>query len=176
MATLFHRNNQVVSKASEHSFFTPNKNCSLAKRCRVLPCPQQPNQGQLHIFSIATQVAGGYTNGVAVSPDTGTIFADYDHHNNSYSYQALRTAGIYPGGSTQSNFDIIYKGTEFNWINSWGIIPDNYEANGQVISVYASHKCYQPCLSWLVNQWRCKWYSDNEFYRWHDAELYAWFD
>ncbi len=135
MATLFHRNNQSGQQSVRAFLFYTEQKLLSGKTVQSITLPSTPNQGQMHIFSIATRTAGGYTNGVAVSLDTGTIFSDYDHHNNSYSYQALRTAGIYPGGSTQSNFDIIYKGTEFNWINSWGIIPDNYEANGQVISV-----------------------------------------
>ncbi len=135
MATLPHRNTSSGQQTLRTFLFYTEQKLLSGKTVQSVTLPATTNQGQLHIFSIATQVAGGYTNGVAISPDTGTIFADYDHSGNSYSYQALRAAGIYPSGSTKSNFDLIYKGTEFNWINSWGIIPDNYEANGQVIAV-----------------------------------------
>jgi hypothetical protein len=93
--------------------------------------PSSLNQGQLHVFSIATATAAGPVgyNNIGTSDDSNPTAANYDHGGYSYSAQALQTAGIKPGGYVISN------GVTFLWPSPTSGVANNYQASGQTISV-----------------------------------------
>ena len=113
------------------------------KTVNSVKLPSSLNQGQLHVFSIATAtVAGpvGYNN-IGTSDDSNPTAGNYDHGGFSYSAQALQTVGIKPGGYVISN------GVTFLWPSSTSGVANNYEASGQTISV--THAAARSRLAFL---------------------------
>jgi hypothetical protein len=101
------------------------------KTVNSVKLPSSLNQGQLHVFSIATATAAGPVgyNNIGTSDDSKPTAANYDHGGYSYSAQALQTAGIKPGGYVISN------GVTFLWPSPTSGVANNYQASGQTISV-----------------------------------------
>jgi hypothetical protein len=75
-----------------------------------------------------TPTTNGYNN-AGVSNDTAPKSANFDSTGNSYSAQALQSAGITPGGSlTSDNFT-------YTWPNATPGTNNNYLAQGQQIAI-----------------------------------------
>ena len=101
------------------------------KTVKSVTLPASLNQGQLHVFSIATATAAGpfgYNN-IGTSDDSNPTAANYDHSGFSYSAPALLAAGIKPAGQVASN------GVTFVWPTPGSGVANDYEASGQVLPV-----------------------------------------
>jgi hypothetical protein len=105
--------------------------------------PSSLNQGQLHVFSIATATAAGPVgyNNIGTSDDSNPTAANYDHSGHSYSAQALQAVGITPGGYVTSN------GVTFLWSSPTSGVANNYQASGQTI--YVTHAAGRSKLAFL---------------------------
>ena len=84
----------------------------------------------MHIFSIGTHGPSQYNN-VGITDDADPIGGNYDGSPvpGSWSAQALQSVGITPGAN------LTYNGINFTWPSVPTGAFDNYQANGQVISV-----------------------------------------
>ncbi|MDQ2903207.1 MAG: hypothetical protein M3Y81_06590 [Chloroflexota bacterium] len=67
-------------------------------------------------------------NNTGISDDSNPLAANFDAAHNSYSAQALVTAGAAPGQT------VIVNGIHFTWPNVATATPDNWQAVGQTIS------------------------------------------
>ncbi len=92
--------------------------------------PSSVSQGQLHVFMIGTRTGENYPNNVGTSDDSDTQFANLDGGGNSYSIEALEAAT--PNGLSEGQ-PFTFNGVTFTWPASYSVIPDNYQAAGQVI-------------------------------------------
>ncbi|GCE05263.1 hypothetical protein [Dictyobacter aurantiacus] len=95
--------------------------------------PASTNQGKIHVYSIATGVAGFYDN-VGVTADNSPVFGNFDGAGHSYSGVAMSNAGVTftaPGGSSS----MLVNGITFKLMYGAGGSPDNWVAHGQAISV-----------------------------------------
>lgn len=99
------------------------------KTLQSVALPSSVNQGRLHVFMIGTRAGESYPNIVGTSDDSDTIFANLDTHGGSYSIQALEAAGLNAGQPFSFN------GATFTWPASYSVIPDAYQAAGQVLPV-----------------------------------------
>ena len=80
-------------------------------------------------FTVTTTTTTSSFNNVGISDDSNPAMANYDGVGFSYSAQALQTAGLTPGQS------VTYNGVTFTWPNVPAGVADNYQANGQTISL-----------------------------------------
>lgn len=71
---------------------------------------------------------GGYNN-IGISDDSAPTQGNFDYAVNSYSAEALQSAGIQPGAP------VTYNGMTFTWPNAAAGQPDNYAEAGQTIPV-----------------------------------------
>ncbi len=101
------------------------------KTVKSVKLPVALNQGQLHVFSIATATAAGPVgyNNIGTSDDSNPTAANYDHGGYSYSAQALQGVNITPGGQVVSN------GVTFVWPTPGSGVANNYEVSGQILPV-----------------------------------------
>ncbi|MBA2284574.1 MAG: hypothetical protein H0W02_03735 [Ktedonobacteraceae bacterium] len=89
------------------------------------PAPNPSTNPQLHVFAVGT---GGTTyNNTGISDDSNPLGANFDAAQDSYSAQALVTAGAAPGQTVTVN------SIHFTWPNVASATPDNWQAAGQTI-------------------------------------------
>lgn len=81
----------------------------------------------MHIFSVGTR--GGTLNNAGVSNDAHPLFSNFDGRGNSYSAQALSSAGFTPGRTVKVN------GISFTWPNATPGQSNNYLAARQKITL-----------------------------------------
>ncbi len=128
-AMLPHRNTPQGTVATSSYLFETETPLNAGKTLRSVTLPASVSQGHLHIFMMGTRTGENYPNNVGTSDDSDTRFANYDGAGNSYSIQALEGQGLNEGQAFTSN------GVSFIWSASYSVIPDNYQAAGQVIPV-----------------------------------------
>ncbi len=88
-----------------------------------------PNQADIHVFMLGTRSGENYPNNIGTSDDADTVFANFDTAGRSYSIEALEAAGLTEGQP------FTFNGVSFIWPASYSVIPDNYQAAGQVVPV-----------------------------------------
>ncbi|HEV2372093.1 MAG TPA: lectin [Streptosporangiaceae bacterium] len=96
--------------------------------------PASANQGQLHVFAIATSTSGGGSaafNNIGIEND-GTSADSFDSSGNAYSAQAISAAGVTPGSTVSVN------GINFTWPNVAVSTADNWVASGQTVALSGS--------------------------------------
>ncbi len=86
-----------------------------------------PNQADLHVFMLGTRSGENYPNNIGTSDDSDPVFANFDGAGRSYSIEALEAAGVMEGQP------FTFNGVTFTWPASYSVVPDNYQAAGQVI-------------------------------------------
>jgi hypothetical protein len=126
-AALPHYNNPQGTFASQVYLFETETPLNSSKQLQSVTLPSSVSQGQLHVFMIGTRTGENYPNNVGTSDDSDTQFANLDGNGASYSIEALEATGVYEGQS------FTFNGVTFNWPASYSVIPDNYQAAGQVI-------------------------------------------
>jgi hypothetical protein len=95
-----------------------------------------PSMWGLHVFSVATTALPAITSGrtapaynnIGTSDDGAPASGNFDG-SNSYSAQALQSAGVTPGAALTIN------GVQFLWPNATSGTQNNYLAAGQVLPV-----------------------------------------
>ncbi len=117
------------------------------KTVESVTLPLSTNQGNLHVFAMAignptdasvgnltyASLAQAYNN-VGISDDSNPGEANFDGGGWSYSAEALKAAGLTPGGTVTSN------GVTYQWPNVAVGTADNVAAAGQTIAVSGSGK------------------------------------
>ncbi|WP_126600522.1 hypothetical protein [Dictyobacter aurantiacus] len=105
------------------------------KNVTSVTLPASTNQGQIHVYSISTGVAGFFDN-VGVSGDQSSLFGNFDGGYHSYSAQAMQNAGVIfstPAPSDMHPYRV--NGINFYMRASNDVVPDNWVANGQMARV-----------------------------------------
>jgi hypothetical protein len=128
-ALLPHYNNAQGTITGNSYLFETETRLTAGKTLQSVTLPSSVNQGQLHVFMIGTRAGENYPNNLGTSDDSDTVFANFDGGGNSYSIEALESAGLYEGQPFPSN------GVTFTWPASYSVIPENYQAAGQIIPV-----------------------------------------
>jgi len=126
-----YRNTSTGKQTVNVYIFYAAVNLQSGKTVNSVKLPSSLNQGQLHVFSIATATSAGPVgyNNIGTSDDSNPRAANYDHVGYSYSAQALQNVGIKPGGYVTSN------GVTFFWPTPTSGVANNYQASGQTIFV-----------------------------------------
>jgi hypothetical protein len=128
-AALPHYNDVQGTQDGSRYLFEMETSLKSGKQLQSVTLPSSVNQGRLHVFMIATRTGEGYPNNVGTSDDSYRLFANYDGHGDSYSIEELAANNIGQGQP------VTFNGVTFIWPVSDGVIPDNYQAAGQTISV-----------------------------------------
>jgi hypothetical protein len=128
-ALLPHHNTPQGTVAENSYLFEMETSLNPSKTLQSVTLPSSVDQGRLHIFMIGTRTGENYPNNIGTSDDSDTVFADFNGVGYSYSIQALEAAGLNEGQP------FAYNGVTFTWPASYSVIPDNYQAAGQVIPV-----------------------------------------
>jgi hypothetical protein len=126
-ALLPHLNTPQGTVALNSYLFEVETPLNASKTLQSVTLPSSVSQGHLHIFMLGTRTGENYPNNIGTSDDSDTLFANYDGAGNSYSIQALEGQGLNEGQP------FTFSGVTFNWPASYSVIPDNYQAAGQVI-------------------------------------------
>ncbi|GCF10929.1 hypothetical protein KDI_44930 [Dictyobacter arantiisoli] len=127
------RNTRTGQQQLRTFLFYTETNVDPTKTVKSVTLPSTTNQGHIHVYSIATGVAG-FFDSVGVTDDNRPIFGNFDGGGRSYSGEALQSAGIlFSTSKTVRPFTI--NGTSFTVMYGAGLSPDNWVANGQVIPV-----------------------------------------
>lgn len=96
--------------------------------------PDSTNQGQIHVFSIATGTAGYFDNvGISDAYNNDYIFGNLDGANHSYAQQGLVDAGVSFSEYGEQPFKM--NGIDFYIEPPDPTFPDNWIANGQQIDI-----------------------------------------
>lgn len=126
-ALLPHYNTPQGTQAVPHYLFEMEMPLNAAKTLQSITLQSSVTGGQLHVFMIGTRAGENYPNNVGTSDDSNTVFANLDTAGRSYSIEALEAVGVFEGQS------FTFNGVAFTWPASYSVIPDNYQAAGQVI-------------------------------------------
>lgn len=81
---------------------------------------------------IAYSSAAAAYNNVGITDNADTKAGDFDGSGNSYSAQALATAGATPGGT------VTHDGVDFTWPDVPAGAPDNISAQGQTVQLHGT--------------------------------------
>ncbi len=129
IAALPHINNSQGQKTESAYLFEQETSLTPGKTLQSVTLPKASNKGRLHIFMIGTRASNNFMNNIGVSYDGSPIFANYDGNRDSYSFQALEANNITAGQP------FLFNGVSFPLTTSYSVIPDNYQAAGQTISL-----------------------------------------
>lgn len=116
-------------------YFYADVNLQPGKTITSVTLPSSTNQGKIHVYSIATGVAGFYDS-VGVTSDQIEVYGNFDGGNHSYSTQAMQNAGVV-FSSAGNLHPYRVNGINFYVQSSMSGFPDNWLANGQPIGVTA---------------------------------------
>jgi hypothetical protein len=125
-AILPHQNTLQGQQATSTYLFEMETPLTIGKTLRSITLP---NQADIHVFMLGTRSGENYPNNIGTSDDADTVFANFDTGGRSYSIEALEAAGLTEGQP------FIFNGVSFPWPASYSVIPDNYQAAGQVVPV-----------------------------------------
>ncbi len=128
-ATTLVRNNPKGQQTLKTYIFYTDVPLTIGKTLKSVTLPTTVTKGTFHVFTVGTKAApaaGVAYNNVGITADGATTAGNFDGLN-SYSQQALAAAGVTPGSL------VTVDGVSFVWPNVAAGLPDNYQANGQVI-------------------------------------------
>lgn len=130
-ALLPHRNTPQGQQAVTTYLFEMETPLNASKTLQSVTLPSAVSQGTLHVFMMGTRTGENYPNNVGSSDDSDTVFASFDGDSpaHSYSIEGLEAQGLSEGQP------FTFNGVTFTWPSSFSVIPDNYQAAGQVIPV-----------------------------------------
>ncbi|WP_126627319.1 hypothetical protein [Dictyobacter alpinus] len=111
--------------------FYSDLNLQAGKTMTGVTLPASTNQGQIHVFTIATAVSGYYDN-VGTTDSYSAANGNFDGANRSYSDEALKSAGI-----TYSEYGSLnpFRVNGIDFYSQYEMNPDNWIADGQEIAV-----------------------------------------
>ena len=101
------------------------------KTLKSLTMPSSETGGRLRVFAAAAGTSSAPFNVAGISSDA-THTANFDGNGNSYSNNALATAGLASGAS------VAVHGLQFQWPTNAATSPDVWQASGQIIPMYNS--------------------------------------
>ncbi len=125
------RNTKNGSQALTVYLFSTSIALQAGKTVQSVTLPTTVLGGQLHVFAISTssQTAPTYNN-VGITNDGSVGPGNYDGQGNSYSTQALQSAGLNVSGTAYDSTRKI----AFAWPHVPAGTVDNYQVNGQIIA------------------------------------------
>ncbi|MBA3826612.1 MAG: hypothetical protein H0X24_22270, partial [Ktedonobacterales bacterium] len=132
-----YRNTQSGPQTHNFNVYYTDVALLAGKVITAVTLPPSATPGTLHVFAIATTASAalnqpptGQTayNNVGITDDAAPNKGNFDG-TNSYSAQALASAGIVAGSVVSFN------GVTFMWPNVPAGVVDNWKANGQVIAM-----------------------------------------
>ena len=125
-ATMAYRNSPYGKQTTKNYLYYEEVPLLAGKTVASVQLPESTVGGTMHIFSVAEH-AGSYNN-VGITNDTATSVGGFDGNNgNSYSAQAMQSAGLIAG----RNFS--FNGYSFPWPTAGE--PDNYFMANQMVNV-----------------------------------------
>ncbi len=131
-ATMSYRNNAGGKQALTSYLFSSSIALQPGETIKSVTLPTSISGGQLHVFAVSTSsTTAAVYNNVGITNSSNVAAGNYDGAGNSYSAQALQTAGLTPGSSAKVGADNI----AFTWPNVPAGSPENYQSTGQVIPV-----------------------------------------
>jgi len=128
-ALLPHYNNASGTHADNRYLFEVETPLDQNKQLQSVTLPTTVSGGNLNVFMLGTRTGENYPNNVGTSDDGNTVFANFDTAGRSYSIEALEAAELYEGQP------FTFNGVTFTWPASYSVIPDNYQAAGQLLPV-----------------------------------------
>lgn len=127
--TTAYRNTPTGPQTSKTYVFYTDVALPAGKTLVSVTLPATVSQGTFHVFAMGTKgpppSAATYNN-VGTTDDAAPTVGNFDGLN-SYSAEALATAGVTPGSAVTVN------GVTFTWPSSAAGQANNYQAQGQVI-------------------------------------------
>jgi hypothetical protein len=131
-ATMSYRNTPRGTQALTVHLFVASVALQTSKTIKSVTLPTSITGGQLHVFAVGTNsTTAAVYNNVGITNNSNVAVGNYDGGGNSYSAQALQTAGLTAGGSAKTGSNNI----TFTWPNVAAGSPENYQSTGQVIPV-----------------------------------------
>jgi len=131
-ATMSYRNTPRGQQTLTSYLFTTSVALQAGKTIQSVTLPTSVSGGQLHVFAVSTNATtAAIYNNVGITDSINVAAGNYDGTGNSYSAQALQTAGLTPGSSTKVGSSNI----TFTWPNVPADSPENYQTTGQIIPV-----------------------------------------
>ena len=131
-ASLSYRNTVGGKQIVNTYLFYTEVTLQAGKTIQNVQLPSSTTGGQLHVFAISTRDYSAVYNSVGASDDTQMTAGNFDGHGNSFSAQALQSVKVVPGQI------FVDDGIEYTWPNVKSGQLDNYQANGQTITVNSS--------------------------------------
>ena len=125
-------NNAQGTHASPVYLFEMETPLNASKQLQSVTFPSSVAGGTLNVFMLGTRTGENYPNNVGTSDDSDTVFANLDSIGRSYSIEALEAAT--PTGLFEDQ-PFTFNGVTFTWPASYSVIPDNYQAAGQLLPV-----------------------------------------
>ncbi|MBA2394670.1 MAG: cellulase family glycosylhydrolase [Ktedonobacteraceae bacterium] len=126
------RNIKTGTQALNVYLFSASVALQAGKTVQSVTLPTTVLGGQLHVFAISTSSLTAPTyNNVGITNDGNVGPGNYDRQGNSYSTQALQSAGLNVSGTA---YDPTRK-IAFAWPHVSAGSVNNYQAAGQVIAV-----------------------------------------
>ncbi|GCE18892.1 hypothetical protein [Dictyobacter kobayashii] len=150
MATLNYRNSATGFQTVTNYIFYADVLMQSGKTVQSVTLPTTTTGGLLHVFAISTKQGTVSTTGDASAPfnnigtsnDSAPTSASFDSKD-SYSAQAMQSAGLIPGGSVNAYGTTFFwpgaaAGTANNFIPQGQVIPINPVSNAQTIAFLGS--------------------------------------
>ncbi|GHO48681.1 beta strand repeat-containing protein [Ktedonospora formicarum] len=127
-ATTTYRNTQDGKQTKNIYLFSAEFPITAGKTVQSVTLPTTVTGGQLHVFAVG--VSWPAPNNTGTSDDSNRTAANVDGQGNSYSAQALQSAGVVPGRQV-----VMRDGIAYTWPSAAPGTANNYQASGQTLYV-----------------------------------------